>query len=164
MTHTTQVLSDELPPMPSPVIRLPWRHNDVDGSILTVAFSERQMREYALLAIESAPLAALGGQPVAWMWQHDETGRTGFVEANQLAMGWQSANPRLQIVAPCYTHAQPAPVDKREAAKVSLCVLCAVLDANEWHPNMRKDIQFAIDANRAALQCAQAPQPTKGQP
>ena len=43
------------------------------------------------------------GDPVAWMWQHDETGRTGFVEASQLQMGWQEANLRLQIVAPLYT-------------------------------------------------------------
>lgn len=46
------------------------------------------------------------GEPVAWMWQHEETGRTGFVEADQLAMGWEANNPRLKIVAPLYTSSQ----------------------------------------------------------
>lgn len=65
--------------------------------------------------------AALASQPaqadiVAWMWQHDETGRKGFVEVDQLAMGWQAANPRLHLVAPLRMaattppQAQPAPV------------------------------------------------------
>ena len=38
-----------------------------------------------------------------------------------------------------------------ETAKTSLCVLCALLDANDWHPNMRKDIAFAIEGNRYAI-------------
>ena len=46
------------------------------------------------------------GGPVAWMWQHEETGRTGFVEADQLAMGWTASNPRLKVVAPLYTSPQ----------------------------------------------------------
>ena len=50
------------------------------------------------------------GEPVAWMWQHEETGHKGFVEADQLAMGWEAANPRLKIVAPLYTSPQ-APDD-----------------------------------------------------
>lgn len=39
----------------------------------------------------------------------------------------------------------------REACKTSLCVLSALKDANDWHPNMTKDIVFAIDGNRAAI-------------
>lgn len=39
----------------------------------------------------------------------------------------------------------------REARKSSLLVLCALRDANDWHPNMVRDIDFAIAANRAAL-------------
>ena len=46
------------------------------------------------------------GEPVAWLWQHEETGRKGFVEADQLAMGWEVANPRLKLVTPLYTSPQ----------------------------------------------------------
>jgi hypothetical protein len=42
-------------------------------------------------------------EPVAWMWQHDETGRTGFVDMWQLENGWKKINPRLLLVCPLYT-------------------------------------------------------------
>jgi hypothetical protein len=32
------------------------------------------------------------------MWQHEETGRTGFVDVWQVENGWQIANPRLKLV------------------------------------------------------------------
>jgi hypothetical protein len=47
-------------------------------------------------------------EPVAWMWQHDETGRTGFDEMWQLETGWEKINPRLLLVCPLYT-APPKP-------------------------------------------------------
>lgn len=37
-----------------------------------------------------------------------------------------------------------------EANKASLLVLCALSKA-DWHPNVRKDIDFAIQANRSAI-------------
>ena len=46
-------------------------------------------------------------KPVAWMWQHDETGRVGFVDQWQLDNGWEKTNPRLKVTAPLY--ARPAP-------------------------------------------------------
>lgn len=48
------------------------------------------------------------GEAVAWMWQHDETGRTGFVDQWQVDNGWQANNPRCHLVSALYT-AQPAP-------------------------------------------------------
>jgi hypothetical protein len=47
-------------------------------------------------------------EPVAWMWQHDETGRTGFIDMWQLENGWEKINPRLLLVCPLYT-APPNP-------------------------------------------------------
>lgn len=41
-----------------------------------------------------------------------------------------------------------------EANKSALMVMCALEKANDWHPNMEKDIAFAIDATRAALTSA----------
>lgn len=41
-------------------------------------------------------------EPTAYMWQHDETGRTGFVEAWQPMDKWKESNPRLRIIGPLY--------------------------------------------------------------
>lgn len=65
--------------------------------------SGRTVRE--LLSTDKA-----GGEPVAYMWQHDETGRTGFISADQIER-WEEINPRLKIVAPCYTQPQAVPDD-----------------------------------------------------
>ena len=61
----------------------------------------------AVLAKWGQPQAVAGGEPVAWMWQHDETGRTGFVDCWQVENGWQENNPRLRIVSKLYTTQQP---------------------------------------------------------
>ena len=50
-------------------------------------------------AIEQAETAPVQ-EPVAWMWQHDETGRTGFVDPWQVENGWQANNPRCKLVHP----------------------------------------------------------------
>lgn len=52
-----------------------------------------------------------------------------------------AADARLIAAAP----------DSHEANKASLTVLCAIRNAHTWHENMLKDIDFAIEANRAAI-------------
>ena len=42
-------------------------------------------------------------EPVAWMFQHEETGRTMCVDAQQLEWGFEKGNPRLKKIAPLYT-------------------------------------------------------------
>jgi len=42
-------------------------------------------------------------EPVAWMFQHDETGRTMCIDAQQLGWGFEKGNPRLKKIAPLYT-------------------------------------------------------------
>ncbi len=42
-------------------------------------------------------------EPVAWMFQHEETGRTMCVDAQQLKWGFEKGNPRLKKIAPLYT-------------------------------------------------------------
>ena len=68
----------------------------------------------ALLAAD-----ARGGEAVAWMWQHDETGRIGFVEAWQIDV-WQQINPRCKLIGPLYTHPQPerVPLTEQEADRL----------------------------------------------
>jgi len=46
-----------------------------------------------------------------------------------------------------------------EANKTALMVLCALQNANDWHPNMEKDIAFAIDGCRAAVAKSTGEQP-----
>ena len=43
-------------------------------------------------------------EPVAWMFQHEETGRIMCVEAQQVEGGFEKGNPRLKKIAPLYTH------------------------------------------------------------
>lgn len=49
------------------------------------------------------------GEPVAYMWQHDESGRIGFIDQWQVDNGFWESNPRLHLVSPLFTHppAQP---------------------------------------------------------
>lgn len=69
----------------------------------------------AAAAVAASP--AVQVEPVAWMWQHDDTGRTGFVDAWQLANGWREANPRLHVTTPLYAapHPDTPAVPKKEA-------------------------------------------------
>jgi len=45
-------------------------------------------------------------EPVAWMFQHEETGRTMCVDAQQLEWGFEKGNPRLKKIDPLYTAPQ----------------------------------------------------------
>lgn len=63
-------------------------------------------------ALESAARAAT---PVAWLFQHDETGRTGFIE-DYMADDFFAMNPRLHRIRPVYDHAAADP-----ATVLALC-------------------------------------------
>ncbi len=60
----------------------------------------------AVLAKWGTP-PAVAGEQVGWMWQHDETGRTGFVDCWQVENGWQEGNPRLRLISKLYATPQP---------------------------------------------------------
>ena len=44
-----------------------------------------------------------GLEVVAYLYQHEETGRTGFVDQTQISFGWEQGNPRLKVIAPLVT-------------------------------------------------------------
>ena len=44
-----------------------------------------------------------GLEVVAYLYQHEETGRTGFVDQTQISCGWEQGNPRLKVIAPLVT-------------------------------------------------------------
>ena len=37
-----------------------------------------------------------------YMFQHEETGVTGWIDQYQLDNGWEALNPRLQVICPLY--------------------------------------------------------------
>ncbi len=50
------------------------------------------------------PWIGLTDEPIAWMFQHEETGRTMCVDVQQLESGFEDGNPRLKKIAPLYTN------------------------------------------------------------
>ena len=48
--------------------------------------------------------ASEGQEPVAWLFQHEETGRTQCVETYQVECGFERNNPRWQKISPLYLH------------------------------------------------------------
>ena len=52
----------------------------------------------------SEPVASVQDKekPVAWMYQHEETGITSIVDAQQVEWGFETLNPRLLKVGPLY--------------------------------------------------------------
>ena len=75
------------------------------GRLNFVTFSEFRTIARAVLAKWGNP--AVAGEQVGWMWQHDETGRTGFVDCWQVENGWQDSNPRLRLISKLYATPQP---------------------------------------------------------
>ena len=45
-------------------------------------------------------------KPVAWMFQHDETGRITCIDNQQAEWGWQQENQRWNLVCPLYATPQ----------------------------------------------------------
>jgi len=54
----------------------------------------------------SAHLAKPEPTPVAWMFQHDETGRTTCIDSWQVGNGFEQLNPRLEKIYPLFTKDQ----------------------------------------------------------
>jgi len=100
--------TQELPPLPSAVIGLPWRMNDIDGSIVCSAYTERQMRERDAMWQERLNAASAQqpatGEPVAWMLPRDGDDCAVFREPQDYpfaATGW----------TPLYTNPAPSVPD-----------------------------------------------------
>ena len=82
-----------------------WALNDI-ATASTTDPRARKIATEALLSALSQPAAQQ--EPVAHMWQHPETGMTGFVEhasPDDLAQ-WERMNRPRKIVTPLYTQAE----------------------------------------------------------
>lgn len=65
---------------------------------------------HAVAAAETAEV----GEPVAWLLQYAETGRTTFADTQQIEWGFERSNPRWQKIGPVYTAAQLAAAVAKE--------------------------------------------------
>ena len=66
-----------------------------------------RVRDFAALVRADERERLLAGvempEPDAYLFQHDETGNTMFVDAQQVAWGFEKANPRLQKISGAHT-------------------------------------------------------------
>jgi hypothetical protein len=70
--------------------------NDVEGT----SSGHTTQQHYFARLLEKALAPS---EPVAWMWQHEETGNIGFTDHWQIENGFEKNNPRLKIINPLYT-------------------------------------------------------------
>jgi hypothetical protein len=57
-------------------------------------------------------------EPVAWIFQHEDTGQTDCVDNQQVEWGFEKNNPRWQKIAPLYTvppQLEPEPIGYMDA-------------------------------------------------
>ncbi len=61
------------------------------------------MQNYAHNAYEAATRAQPEPEPVAWLFQQEETGLTDCIDTQQVEWGFEKNNPRWKKIAPLYT-------------------------------------------------------------
>ena len=77
------------------------------------AFDLDELKEIYRAMIAAAPQPPVVEQPqgeqepVAWLFQHEETGLTELVDVQQVEWGFGKNNPRWQKIGPVYTHQHP---------------------------------------------------------
>ena len=94
-----------------------WWHNEGSGiipkpnedmeefahRITQIAWSNGAFKEREQILFAIKEVRGRSQEPVAWMFQHEETGRTVCIDAQQLGWGFEKGNPRLKKIAPLYT-------------------------------------------------------------
>lgn len=80
-------------------------------------------------------------KPVAWMYQHKETGVTGFADEQQIEWGFEKNNPRLQRVCALY----PIPDTHRIVSVELLKTLVGVSYYKDEFMNACEEAQAIID-------------------
>lgn len=115
-----------------------------------------EMREYRIRkSLDWADrLAALPkGEPVGWVYQHEETGRMSFCENDGINTPevFGPLNPRLTLCGPAFT-AQPAPVITDEVREAVMQGVKAMErcqregSGNTWKPYINRVRAFLRDA------------------
>lgn len=102
-------------------LRTALAENKRDWSLLEA--TQESLREHMaeIQTLRAALAQPASVEPVAFMWQHDETGRCGFVEAHFDRAHWQEHNPRLAIVSPLYTSSMVGELRAKTDAPMMEC-------------------------------------------
>ena len=80
-------------------------------------------------------------KPVAWSFQHGETGVISIVDVQQVEWGFEKNNPRLLKVGPLYTIPDTHRV-------VSVELLKRLIEENIWYAT-KAELQAIIDTKEA---------------
>lgn len=86
--------------------------------------------------------AAGKATPIAWLFQHDETGRTGFIE-DHMADDFFRMNPRLHRIRPVYDHAAAPPDVVAALARIALAAVAGREDGVPMTLEMRDALEAA---------------------
>ena len=65
-----------------------------------------QGKDHIAQPLEMVAAPGVLPEPEAYLFQHEETGQTMFVEAHQVEWGFEANNPRLQKISGVYTEQQ----------------------------------------------------------
>lgn len=107
--------------------------------------------QYKQIATEALnALAKQEQEPVAWMFQHEETGRIMFVEAQQLEWGFEKGNPRLKKIGPVYTtppERKPLTDEQSEALIEDLAEWSRHVEVDTAHESLEKHVRRVIAAH-----------------
>lgn len=112
------------------------------------------LADRVLAAVSAAPDA--DREAIARMsYERNPARRKSLFDGSEDSVSWDEATDLEKSGDYAFADAilalrAPAQHD-HTAAKASLLVLCAIRDAQSWHENMLKDIDFAIEANRTAI-------------
>lgn len=109
---------------------------------------ERLTAERDALRTELEALRAQ--EPVAWLWQHADTGMTGFVDAWQLENGWAELNRHHQLTTALYTAPQPP----REVERLSDCHMKKTI--TDWYGSIYWAVDYRQVSRAIESACAAA--------
>lgn len=89
-------------------------------------------------------------EPVAWMYQHEETGQVGFVDEQQIEWGFWTNNPRLHAVSPLYAHPPVEPVKEADVSAIRDAALEEAAVLVERCPSPRKRAGGRVEVGNGA--------------
>jgi hypothetical protein len=130
-----------------------------------IEFGQMNLCDDTDAAIETlrTRLAQPESEPVAWLFQHEETGLTDCIDTQQVEWGFEKNNPRWQKIAPLYT-APPQRVycscgDGIVPDDGALCGTCVSLKKmREWQglTDEEKQTAYAMFSTMSAIGFVQA--------
>ena len=89
-------------------------------------------------------------EPVAFEFQHEDTGLIDFVDPQQVEWGFQKNNPRWQLIGPVFRHPAPAVVHQLVEALEQLMSIVKIYSRATSNNFAWAEMDFAKEALAAA--------------